>query len=195
MSIDLSALSRPKDPSPRVSKMAAGIVGSEILKIAADIRGLVAQGHKICNLTVGDFDPKQFPIPEVLLSAITAAYQAGETNYPPSNGMPDLRAEVQKFYARELGLGYPLESVLIAGGARPVIYGIYRTVVDPGDVVVYPVPSWNNNHYVHMQGAAGVQVRCGVESRFLPTRQSVLAHLPKARLCSGLTSSAPACSA
>ena len=92
MSIDLGSLARPLDGSPRVSRMAAGIVGSEILKIAADIRGLVAQGHKICNLTVGDFDPKQFAIPEVLLNAIVSAYQAGETNYPPSNGMPDLRA-------------------------------------------------------------------------------------------------------
>lgn len=162
--------------------MASGIVGSEILKIAAEIRALAAQGHKICNLTVGDFDPKQFAIPEVLLSAIIAAYQNGETNYPPSNGMPELRAQVQKFYERELGLSYPLESFLIAGGARPVIYGIYRTVVDPGDVVVYPTPSWNNNHYVHMQDAVGVQVRCGVESRFLPTAASLLEHLPKARL-------------
>lgn len=177
MSIDLSAFARPRDASPRVSKMASGIVGSEILKIAAEIRGLAAQGHKICNLTVGDFDPKQFAIPEVLLQAIISAYQAGETNYPPSNGMPELRTQVQKFYERELGLSYPLESFLIAGGARPVIYGIYRTVVDPGDVVVYPTPSWNNNHYVHMQDAVGVQVRCGVESRFLPTRDSLLEHL------------------
>jgi aspartate aminotransferase len=182
MSTDLSAFARPTSASPRVSQMAAGIVGSEILKIAAEIRAMAAQGQRICNLTVGDFDPKQFAIPAELLSAITAAYQAGETNYPPSNGMPDLRTEVQKFYARELGLSYPIDSVLIAGGARPVIYGIYRTVVDPGDVVVYPVPSWNNNHYVHMQAAEGLQVRCGVESRFLPTPESVLAHLPKARL-------------
>jgi aspartate aminotransferase len=176
-SLDVSGFARPTDQAPRVSRMAAGIVGSEILKIAAEIRALAAGGQKICNLTVGDFDPKQFAIPEVLLSSIIAAYQNGETNYPPSNGMPDLRAQVQKFYERELGLRYPVDSFLIAGGARPVIYGIYRTVVDPGDVVVYPTPSWNNNHYVHMQDAVGVQVRCGVESRFLPTPESILQHL------------------
>ena len=43
-----------------------------------------------------------------------------------------------------------------AGGARPVIHATYTTLCDPGDRVVYPVPSWNNNHYVTMLAAKGV---------------------------------------
>ena len=152
------------------------------LQTAAEIRALIAQGKPVCNLTVGDFDPKQFPIPEVLRHNITAAYAAHETNYPPSNGMPELRAAVQRFYERDRRLKRPIESILIASGARPVIYGIYRAVVAEGDEVVYPVPSWNNNHYVTMLGAKGVTVKCGPESRFLPTRDSLLATLPTARL-------------
>lgn len=182
MSTDLTAFVRPAEGAPRVSAMAAGIVGSEILKIAADIRALVAKGQKICNLTVGDFDPKQFQIPESLQKGIVAAYEAHETNYPPSNGMPELRAAVQRFYERELGLKVPLESILVCGGARPIIYGVYRTLVDPGDVVIYPLPSWNNNHYIHMAGARGVPIKCGADTRFLPTRDSVLASLSDARL-------------
>jgi aspartate aminotransferase len=166
----------------RVSTMAAGLVGSEILKIAADIRELQRGGVEICNLTVGDFDPSQFPIPDVLRDAIQAALAAGQTNYPPANGMPELRSAVQRFYQRELGLDYPLDSVLIAGGARPVIYGIYRALLDPGDVVVYPVPSWNNNHYCHMLGAEPLELICGPENRFLPTADDLRAALPKARL-------------
>ena len=38
-----------------------GLVGSEILKIAGQIRELIATGKPVCNLTVGDFDPKQLP--------------------------------------------------------------------------------------------------------------------------------------
>jgi aspartate aminotransferase len=183
MATDLSAFVRSSAlPKDRVSTMAQGLVGSEILKIAAEIRALMAQGKAICNLTVGDFDPKQFPIPDALKQNIVAAYEAHETNYPPSNGMPELRSAVQRFYARDLGLTLPLESILIASGARPVIYGIYRAVVDPGDEVVYPVPSWNNNHYVTMLGAKGIPVTCGPESRFLPTRESILEKLPTARL-------------
>lgn len=166
----------------RVSKMAEGLIGSEILKIAAEIRALVKGGRTVCNLTVGDFDPKQFPIPDALKRAIVAAYEANETNYPPSNGMPELREALPRFYERELGLLYPQESFLVAGGARPVIYGIYRALVDPGDTVIVPVPSWNNNHYVHMSGARPVYVRCGPETRFLPGKGEVIAALEQARL-------------
>jgi aspartate aminotransferase len=179
--IDLTSLAGPTTAT-RVSTMAAGLRGSEILKIAADIRALVRGGAKICNLTVGDFDPKQFPIPEKLRSEVGKALEHGETNYPPSDGMPELRQAVQRYYQRELGLSYPIESILIAGGARPVIYGIYRAVVDPGDRVVYPLPSWNNNHYVHLLGAEGVPIACTPEHRFLPTIADLAPALPGARL-------------
>jgi len=183
-SLDLTALARDAGTHPgrRVSTMAEGLVGSEILRIAAEVRALMAQGQRICNLTVGDFDPRYFPIPETLLRGTQAALENGETNYPPASGMPELRQAVLRFYERELGLRYPVESVLAAGGARPVIYCIFRTVCDPGDRVVYPVPSWNNNHYVHMVGAVGVPVVCRPEHRFLPTRDALAEALPGARL-------------
>ncbi|MBB4637934.1 pyridoxal phosphate-dependent aminotransferase [Longimicrobium terrae] len=154
----------------RVSTMAAGLIGSEILKIAADIRARVAQGEQICNLTVGDFSPAEFRIPEYLEREIGVALAAGETNYPPADGMLPLRQAVAAFLQRWLGLEYPLESVLITAGSRPGIYSVFTAIVDPGDVVVYPVPSWNNNHYIHMSGARGVPVVCHAENAFLPTR-------------------------
>jgi aspartate aminotransferase len=178
---DLNALARETGPR-RVSNMAAGLVASEILKIAGEIRGLVRSGKSICNLTVGDFDPKHFPIPEQLRNGITKALEAGETNYPPSDGVPELRQSVQRYYQRELGLDYPLESVLIAAGARPLIYAIYRAVVDEGDRVVYPLPSWNNTHYIHMLGAVGVPIPCTSENRFLPTLDDLAPELATARL-------------
>ena len=130
-----------------LSDLARGVVGSEILRIAAQIRALKAKGAEICNLTVGDFDPAQFPAPAALLDGMRAALAAGQTNYPPSDGVLGLREAVARYYAKRLDLSYPVESVLITGGARPLLYGSYRTVLDPGDVAVYPVPSWNNNHY------------------------------------------------
>lgn len=181
---DLAALARDPGPNPRhrISAMAFGLVGSEILKIAGEIRALVAEGRPVCDLTVGDFNPRHFPIPPRLSTEVRAALEAGETNYPPPTGMPALRQAVQRFYGRELGLDYPLDSILIAGGSRPVIYGVYRTLCDPGDRVVYPVPSWNNNHYAYMVGAVGIPVATTPEGRFMPTGGALRAHLPGARL-------------
>jgi aspartate aminotransferase len=166
----------------RIADMASGLIGSEILKIAAEIRTRAATGKAICNLTVGDFAPSQFPIPDALRDGVLAALSKGETNYPPASGVQELREAVSRFYARELGLDYPASSVLIAGGARPLIYGVYRACVDPGDKVVYPVPSWNNNHYCHMVAAREAKVVCGPETLFLPTRAALVRELADARL-------------
>ncbi|MBF5044984.1 aminotransferase class I/II-fold pyridoxal phosphate-dependent enzyme [Aggregicoccus sp. 17bor-14] len=182
MALELAPLlGAARDEAP-VSTMARGLVGSEILKIAGEIRELVAQGKEVCNLTVGDFSPKEFPIPAQLGQQIAQALQAGETNYPPSDGVLALRQSVQRFYARALGLQYPLEGVVIAGGARPIIYALFRAVLDAGDTVVFPVPSWNNNHYAHMLGAKSVVVPTDPEHGFMPTLKQLAPHLPTARL-------------
>ncbi|MET0556467.1 MAG: aminotransferase class I/II-fold pyridoxal phosphate-dependent enzyme [Vicinamibacteria bacterium] len=181
---DHAALAADPGPAPsaRFSRFASGLIGSEILKIAGDVRNLKAAGQAVCDLTVGDFDPKHFPIPDRLRDAITQALAKGETNYPPSNGVIPLREAVKRFYARELKLDYPLDSFMVAGGSRPLIYSLYRTVVDPGDRVVYPVPSWNNNHYSYLSGAEGVPLVCRAEDLFLPTRKTLEPVLPGARL-------------
>ena len=60
-------------PAPRVSALCGSLVGSEILKIAAQIRQRVEQGARVCNLTVGDFAPSEFRIPPGLTRRIEAA--------------------------------------------------------------------------------------------------------------------------
>lgn len=176
---DRSAL---EQGAPRLSTMAEGLVGSEILRIAADIRALAARGERVLNLTVGDFSPKSFPIPEGLRRRIVAALERGETNYPPSNGIPALREAVSTLYRTTLGLDVGADRIVIAGGSRPGIYATYRAVVDPGDRVVFPVPSWNNNHYCHLVGANPVVVPCDASTGFLPTRDMLAPHLRGARL-------------
>ncbi len=166
----------------RFGAMADGLRGSEILKIANEIRALVTAGQKVCDLTVGDFSPQQFPIPERLREALAAAVARGETNYPAAVGMPALREAVRELYLSELGLDYPLETVLITSGSRPGVYGTYRTLVDPGDSVCYPAPSWNNNHYTHLVGGVAVPLTCRAEDDFMPSRESIRKALPGTRL-------------
>jgi len=169
-------------PPFRAAPQAGSLKGSEILRIATEIRARVAAGERICNLTVGDFDPRQFRIPKLLEEATIEAIRRGETNYPPGIGMPVLRESVCRFYENELGLSYPLESVLITTGSRPGVYGTYRTLVGEGERVIYGVPSWNNNYYTHMVGAEDVPIECGAADAFLPTRQRLEPLIHGARL-------------
>ena len=169
-------------PAPRVSTIAQELSGSLILAIGAEVRSIAATGKPICNLTVGDFSPTEFTIPKSLLDGITAALQAGHTNYPPSDGIEPLRRAISEFYTRRQEVTYPVASVLVTSGARPAIYGAYRVLVDPGDRVIFPVPSWNNNYYSQLIGAEQVMVHCGADTNFLPTADMLRGQLRRARM-------------
>jgi aspartate aminotransferase len=162
--------------------MAAGLSGSEIIRIGNQVSEQVRQGASICNLTIGDFDPKIFPIPAELNAGITQAYQAGQTNYPPAAGMGELRDAVYNFLKTRQGLEYGPNDILIAGGSRPLIYATYRALVDPGDRVIFPLPSWNNNHYCHLTSATPVAVPTSAENNFMPTAADLAPHVAGATL-------------
>jgi aspartate aminotransferase len=172
-----------------VSHMAENLIGSEIIKLAGEVNAKIKAGEKIYNFTIGDFNPKIFPIPAELKQAIIDAYLNDETNYPAADGMQDLRDAVASFLKRTQHLDYKSNEILIAGGARPVIYAIYKAIIDPGDGVLFPVPSWNNNHYCHLSGANPICVETKPENNFMPTADEIKPHLSNTvllALCSPL---------
>ncbi len=165
-----------------ISKVATSLRESEIIKIAGEINVLKQQGQQIANLTIGDFDPNLFPIPVELKELIKQAYDDGYTNYPPADGIPALRNSVSKLLKDRYAIDYNSSEILVSSGARPLIYAAYTTLVDPGDKVVYPAPSWNNNHYCDLIGARGIAVASRVEDHFMPTAQDIKAHIGGATL-------------
>ena len=96
----MSANTMEKNIDLKVSKLAQNIIGSEIIKLAAEVNEKIKQGEKVYNFTIGDFNPKLFPIPAELKSAIIAAYEDDQTNYPAADGMLELRQSVAKLSAR-----------------------------------------------------------------------------------------------
>lgn len=166
----------------RVSDRAENLIGSEILQLGSQINQLRATGHSILNLTIGDFDPKIFPIPDLLKQYIIGAYRADETNYPPADGVPSLKNAVRGFLASTENVDVGDSEILIAAGGRPLIYAAYQSVVDPGDVVVYPTPSWNNNHYCYLSGAVGVEIPTSAANGFMPTAEELKPHVGTAAM-------------
>ena len=167
-----------------LSQLAQNITGSEIIKLAADVNEKIKQGHKIYNLTIGDFNPNFFPIPTELKKQIIKAYEDNQTNYPPSDGMPDLKKAVANLLKERGDLNYKTEEILITGGARPVIYAIFLTLVDEGDLVVFPVPSWNNNHYSYLTKAKYKMIETLPENNFMPSAKDLKPFISTATLIS-----------
>lgn len=167
-----------------VSSMAENLVGSEIINLAWQINERIEKGQKIFNLTIGDFDPKIFPLPEKLTEEIKKAYDEHHTNYPPANGTHELRHVVSAFLTKRAGLDYTPEEILITSGARPIIFTAYNTIVDLDEVIIFPVPSWNNNHYTHLSRARAITVETKPENNFMPTASDLEPHIRKATLIS-----------
>lgn len=165
-----------------LSHLAETLIPSEIIKLGNEISERVKQGQKIYNFTIGDFDPAIFPIPQELEDAIIQAYRNKKTNYPPANGIVELRKSLAHFISQRLGLDYEPASFLISGGGRPLIYAAYRTICDKGESVIYPVPSWNNNHYTHFIEGEHICIETKAEHNFLPTAEELIPHFGKATL-------------
>ena len=126
-----------KNAQLKVSKLAQNIIGSEIIKLAGEVNEKIKQGEKIYNMTIGDFNPKEFPIPSELKQMIVDAYFDDQTNYPAADGMLELRNAVSNLLKERGQLDYKADEILIAGGARPVIYSIFKALVDADDTVIF----------------------------------------------------------
>jgi aspartate aminotransferase len=93
-----------------------------------------------------------------------------------------LRKSIADFLLSKGNLTYSTDEILVAGGSRPLIYATYLALLDPGDKVVFPIPSWNNNHYCHLTAAVPVMVETSAENNFMPTASDIAAHLKGATL-------------
>jgi aspartate aminotransferase len=166
----------------KLSYLAENLIGSEIVRLGGEIREMIRKGEKIYNFTVGDFDPAIFPIPKGLEDLIIEAYRKHFTNYPAAEGNLDLREAIAVFLRDRGSLVYTPGEILVASGGRPLIYSLFRTLVDKGDKVIYAVPSWNNNHYTQLNGGVHVVIEAAAENNFMPTAEAIRPHIREAVL-------------
>lgn len=164
------------------SNLANTLISSEIVKLGATIKEKIRNGEHIYNYTIGDFDSAVFPIPAELKNEIIRAYTEDFTTYPAAEGEHDLRVAVSEFIAQYEGIDYSPAEIIISNGGRPLIYAVFRSIVDAGDKVIYPVPSWNNNHYVHFCSGEHVVVEATSENNFMPTAAQIAPHIKGATL-------------
>lgn len=164
------------------SHLANTLIASEIVRLGAAIKEKIRNGDHIYNYTIGDFDSSEFPIPAELKNEIIKAYTEDFTTYPAAEGELDLRLAVSEFISTREGIDYSPSEILISNGGRPLIYSLFRSIVDAGDKVIYPVPSWNNNHYVHFTGGEHVVIEATSDNNFMPTASQIAPHIKGATL-------------
>ena len=102
-------------------------------------RMLRAQGRDIVGLTSGEPD---FDTPAHIREAAYRAMNDGQTRYTDVGGTAALREAVRAKFARENGLDYGLDEIIVSTGAKQIIFNAIMATVDTGDEVIVPAPYW-----------------------------------------------------
>jgi aspartate aminotransferase len=128
------------------------------------VRELRAQGVKIVGLSSGEPD---FKSPLNAIEAANKAALAGETKYPPQDGIVPLKKAVQKKFKRDNNLDYALDEIMVSNGSKQIMFGATMASINPGDEVVIPAPGWiSYADQVKLCGGVPVSVSCPENNHF-----------------------------
>ncbi|RON32909.1 aminotransferase class I/II-fold pyridoxal phosphate-dependent enzyme [Pseudomonas brassicacearum] len=132
-------------------------------------------GRDILDLTTGEPD---FDTPEHIKQAAYAAIAAGATKYTPTPGVKALRVAVQRKLQQENHLDYPMESIVIANGAKQIIFNAFAATLDDGDEVLVPTPYWPSfPDSVRFNGGEPVFIECALAQGCKLTAEQLQQHI------------------
>lgn len=115
------------------------VMGEEISGIRR-FTSLVQETPGACALTIGEPDQNT---PENIKEAAKAALDANDTHYPPNSGYSYVLEAISKFEEANHGLHYAPEEIVLTIGATEGLYIALNTVLNPGDEVIIPTPSFS----------------------------------------------------
>ena len=158
----------------KLSKRILEIQPSATISISAKAKAMKAEGKPVLSFSVGEPD---FNSPECASKAAIEAIQRGESHYTLNSGIIELRKEVCNYYKRRFGLEYAPDEVLVAPGAKPLLYEALQMFVDPGDEVLLFSPAWVSYvEQIHLAGGKEAIVDT-LKTDLIPTKEAIEAVL------------------
>lgn len=153
---------------------------SETLAMMRMSRELMAKGHDVISLAVGEPD---FNTPEDIKVAAIQAINDNFTHYTPVSGIPELRQAVCRKLKRDNGLDYKPENIVVSTGAKQSIYNAMLCLVNPGDEVIVPCPYWvSYKEIVRLAEGKAVYLEADIKQDFkLSASQLEKAITPKTK--------------
>jgi len=134
-----------------------GRIGVEsAFEVLVKARALEAKGRSVIHLEIGEPD---FPTPRHVIEAGKNALDEGWTKYGPTQGQPDLREAIAAYISRTRGIQVGPERVCVVPGGKPIMYFSMIALVEPGDEVIFPDPSFPiYESMIRFQGATPVPI-------------------------------------
>lgn len=139
------------DFRPSAAIRLANINPFRVMDVLARARQLEASGVDVLHLEVGEPDFKTAaPIVEAGMDAL----RRGLTAYTPAAGLQQLRERIAQFYETQHGVRVSADRILVTPGASGALVLLSNLLLNPGDTVLMPDPSYPcNRNYVRLAGA------------------------------------------
>ena len=131
-----SKAARPIPVARRVSRFSYAI-----RNIVAEAKAVEARGMKVRYLNIGDPVAFGFATPQHLVDAVDRAMRDGHNGYVPSVGIAAAREAVAADY-KQKGVTVSPDRVLITTGSSEGIELALNALVDEGDDVLVPLPTY-----------------------------------------------------
>ena len=107
--------------------------------VAATAADWVSKGNEVFPFHLGDIN---LPTPENISAAMQRAVVEGKTGYCPNAGIAPLRVALAESLGRQRNVSFAPENIAVQPGGKPVIGKFLRSVMNPGDEVLYPNPGF-----------------------------------------------------
>ncbi|MEF3311331.1 aminotransferase class I/II-fold pyridoxal phosphate-dependent enzyme [Paenibacillus sp. GYB004] len=137
---------------------------------------LNAAGGDTISLGVGEPD---FVTPEQVREACIRALREGQTKYTSNAGLMELREEISAYLAGSFAISYdPVQEIIVTMGSSEAVDLALRAVIDPGDEVLIPAPSYIAYEPIaHLHGGTIVELAASAEQQFKLTLQALQAAI------------------
>ena len=153
----------------QLSNRVLKIEASQSLVMAARAKAMKAAGVDVVSMSLGEPD---MDTPEHVRRAVQAAVDDHWSHYGPVAGIPALRDAVANYQNSLSGNAIPwiADDVVVSVGAKMAIYNTIQAIINPGDEVIIPMPSWvSYSEMVKLAEGTVVSVQTTFENRYCLT--------------------------
>ncbi len=159
----------------KIASRISQLTGEGALAVFTRAKELEKEGRSIIHLELGEPD---FHPAAPVVDALRAAVADGRDRYVATRGIPPLRSAIAEYLKRTRKLDVAPEQVLVAPGCKMALALAMMALIEPGDEVIYPDPSFPiYPSFTRGLGAKAVSYALREENKFQPDLKEIAAKI------------------
>ena len=159
----------------KIASRISQLTGEGALAVFTRAKELEKEGRSIIHLELGEPD---FHPAAPVVDALRAAVADGRDRYVATRGIPSLRSAIAEYLKRTRKLDVAPEQVLVAPGCKMALALAMMALIEPGDEVIYPDPSFPiYPSFTRGLGAKAVSYALREENKFQPDLKEIAAKI------------------